>query len=353
MELRKFVLAAAVVLSVVHTYSIADSFKDPLDVAAPATHLITSTPLSGIAAAGNRLISVGVRGLIITSEDAGTTWVQRGSPVSSDLLAVNFPTALQGWAVGHDGVVLHSEDGGKNWNKQFDGRMAATQLIARFQKLVDGGDESSKHLLQDMKLNYENGPEQALLDVWFEDAQHGFICGSFGTLLSTADGGKSWQSRIEDVEYGELLHFNAIRSDGKNIYIASEKGIVFRFDRERKRFVPVQTGYQGSYFTLAIDGDTVVAAGLKGNAYRSVDAGKTWSKIDTGVMSTLTAAASAGRGRMLLTSQAGNLLISDDAGRNFKSIRVPRPTLLSGVVPTGTDNVVVVGLSGVQQVKLK
>ena len=31
-------------------------------------------------------------------------------PVSSDLVAVAFPTPQQGWAVGHDGVILASAD---------------------------------------------------------------------------------------------------------------------------------------------------------------------------------------------------------------------------------------------------
>jgi len=356
--LRKHILmAVAISLSSLSVCASADNFKDPLDVVAPATRLVTTTPLAAVAAAGSRLVAVGVRGLIITSDDAGASWVQRRSPVSSDLLALSFPTASQGWAVGHDGVILHTDDGGKNWSKQYDGRQAATQLADHFRKLADSPEESNsatgKRLLQEMQLNYENGPEQALLDVWFEDAQHGFASGSFGTLLSTVDGGKSWQSRIEDVEYKELLHFNAIRAVGKNIYIASERGIVFRFDRERGRFVPMQTGYNGSYFSLAADGDTVIAVGLKGNVYRSIDTGKSWSKIDAGVISTLTAAASVGSGRMLLTSQAGNLLISDDAGSSFKTLKVPRPTLLSGVVQTGTASAVVVGVSGVQQVKLK
>lgn len=32
-------------------------------------------------------------------------------PVSSDLVAVSFPDAANGWAVGHDGVVLKTSDG--------------------------------------------------------------------------------------------------------------------------------------------------------------------------------------------------------------------------------------------------
>ena len=326
---------------------------DPLDVPALPTRLTTTTQLSAIAHAGKRLVAVGIRGLIITSDDEGTHWTQRLAPVSSDLLAVHFPTPQRGWAVGHDGVVLHSKDGGLTWVKQLDGRQAALQLIAHFQKMADAGDETGKRLLAEMKLNYESGPEQALLDVWFEDEQHGFVCGSFGTLLFTADGGKSWQSWIEKIDYETLLHLNAIRGIGNEIFMASEKGIVFRLDRSKQRFAAVETGYTGSFFSLAGRGDTIVAAGLRGSAYRSTDAGKNWSRIDTGLAASVTGAATGSDGALMLVSQNGSLLYGDLATQRFTTIRVPRPTTLSGIVATGAKSAVVVGLNGVQQVQLK
>jgi photosystem II stability/assembly factor-like uncharacterized protein len=250
-------------------------------------------------------------------------------------------------------VILHSADGGRSWIKQFDGRQAATQLTGHFTKLANAGDENAKRLLGEMKLNYENGPEQALLDVWFEDEKNGFVCGSFGTLLATTDGGKTWESRIENIEYGTLLHLNAVRGVGSNVFLASEKGIVFRLDRQKVRFVPVETGYNGSFFSVAGAGDTVIAAGLRGSVYRSSDAGKSWEKLDAGLIAAVTGMASTKAGRILMVSQNGSVLISDDAGSRFTTLRVPRPTVLSGVTQVGSDKVVVVGLTGVQQVRLK
>lgn len=344
-------LAAFFFFSVAHAAP--ETAKDPLDVPAAVTKLTTSTQLSGIAQAGKRLVAVGIRGLIITSEDDGATWTQRPAPVSSDLLAVHFPTSAHGWIVGHDGVVLHSQDGGKSWVKQLDGRQAATLLTQHFKKLADAGDENGKRLLGEMQLNYESGPEQALLDVWFEDEKNGFVCGSFGTLLATTDGGKTWESWVERIDYGTLLHLNAIRGVGSNIYIASEKGIVFRLDRDKKHFVPTETGYAGSFFTLAGAGETVIAAGLRGSVYRSSDAGKSWEKRDTGLIASVTGAASTGAGRILLVSQNGSLLVSEDRGSQFRALRVPRPTVLSGVVQSTSNKAVVVGVTGVQLVPLQ
>lgn len=343
------ILAAACALSSAPAQAGPNPFKDPLDVPASPTRLTVTTQLSAIAEAGKRLVAVGIRGLIITSDDQGASWTQRPSPVASDLLALHFPTPSKGWAVGHDGVVLHSADGGLSWTRQFDGRRAATQLQAHFARLAEQDDPDGKRLAGEMKLNYGDGPEQALLDVWFSDELNGFVCGSFGTLLATSDGGKTWQSWIERIEYGTLLHLNTLRGIGGEIYIGSEKGIVFKLDRERQRFVPLETGYTGSFFSLTGQGDTVLAAGLRGSAYRSPDKGKTWSRVQTGLLGAVTAAHSPAPGRMVLVSQGGDLLLSTDDGRSFTPQPVARPTLFTGVVQAAPGKVVLVGLRGVQQ----
>jgi len=68
--------------------------------------------MAGTQVSDERLVGVGSRGHVLTSDVRGKTWLQRPVPVSTDLVAVNFPTANQGWAVGHDGVALSSTDGG-------------------------------------------------------------------------------------------------------------------------------------------------------------------------------------------------------------------------------------------------
>src|ERR1019366_414977 len=105
-------------------FAATDTYKDPLDV--PAMMLkrqITSTQIQAATRAGERLVAVGIRGLVLVSDDGGKQWKQANVPVASDLTDVYFPTAKDGWVVGQDGVVLHTRDGGNTWEKQQDGRM--------------------------------------------------------------------------------------------------------------------------------------------------------------------------------------------------------------------------------------
>ncbi len=350
-------LAFGVLILVLATAALAggDAFKDPLDV--PATMLqrrMLSMQMNAVTRAGERLIAVGARGLVLISDDGGKQWKQAGVPVSSDLLAVNFPTAKDGWVTGHDGVVLHTRDGGNTWEKQLDGRMTKKLLMAHFQSLVDSGKAEARHYLQDTQINYEGGPEQALLGVWFKDPLHGFVCGSFGTLLATDDGGVTWTSWVENVEIDMSPHYYAIRGTKQGVMMASEKGIVFRLDENKKRFVAMPTGYTGTFFSLLEAGESVLVAGLRGTAYRLKGGGVgKWEPVTTGVTNTITASAAMPDGEVLLATLTGQLLGSRGGGEHFEAAPVARPMSFAGVAAAGPGSVVVVGNRGVRTLPLR
>jgi photosystem II stability/assembly factor-like uncharacterized protein len=58
---------------------------------------------------------VGEFGRIRVSRDGGTTWQEAGSPVKSSLTGIAFRDARHGVAVGLEGVVLATSDGGREW----------------------------------------------------------------------------------------------------------------------------------------------------------------------------------------------------------------------------------------------
>lgn len=331
----------------------ADKFRDPLDTPAEVTRLPTTTPLGAIARAGSRLVAVGVRGLIVVSGDGGRSWRQVSSPVSSDLVAVRFVSARHGWASGHDGVILASVDGGEHWVKQLDGRMAAGLLEAHFAALAAKGDANAARLQQEVARNYESGPEVPMLDLWFDNEQTGWAVGPFGMLLGTSDGGKTWVSWIEHVDDDRMLHYNAVRGVGGNVYLASEQGLLYKLDRARDRFTAVPTGYTGSFFGVVGTRDYVIAYGIGGSAYRSRDAGATWQRLATGVHGGLTGACVLDDGRLLFVSQDGRLTMSRDQGNTFQPVTVSRPGLFTDVAPAAQNRAVLTGLGGEQSVNLQ
>ncbi|NPT56396.1 WD40/YVTN/BNR-like repeat-containing protein [Paraburkholderia elongata] len=327
-------------------------FVDPLDVSAQTTRFAATTQLGAIARAGSRLVAVGVRGLIVLSDDGGGTWRQVASPVGSDLVAVRFVSSRQGWASGHDGVILATTDGGEHWVKQFDGRAAADLLKAHFAAQATSSDTVAARLLKEITLNYQNGPTMPMLDLSFENAQTGWAVGPFGTILGTHDGGKSWTSWIEKVDNDKMLHYTAVSDVGGDVYLASERGTLFKLDRPKERFIAIATGYNGSFLGVVGSRGYVIAYGLGGSAYRSRDGGVSWQRLSTGVHASLTGACVLDDGRLLLAAQDGHLIMSGDEGDTFHSVAVPRQDLITGVAPAGRNRVVLTGLGGTQIVNL-
>jgi photosystem II stability/assembly factor-like uncharacterized protein len=341
-------VAAALALGILFAFPAA-GFQDVLDAPAMASELAAKGMINGLALAGQRVVGVGQRGHVVYSDDQGKSWRQAKVPVASDLVAVSFPTPRQGWAVGHDGVVLHSGDAGVTWTKQLDGRAAGEVMLAFYtaQAARSGGEAAAKWVAEAERFAAQ-GAENPFLDVWFADDKTGFVVGAFNLILRTTDGGKSWEPWLDRTANPQALHLYAIRPAGGDVYVTGEQGLVLRLDAAAGRFVALETPYKGSYFGLTGTQGAVIVFGLRGNAFRSTDGGRTWHKIDTGVQEGLTAAATVGDQGVILASQAGRLLVSTDGGERFSPLKLDRATPASAVQSLGTDAVVVAGARGVR-----
>ncbi|HXD82986.1 MAG TPA: YCF48-related protein, partial [Rudaea sp.] len=149
----------------------ADTFAwpDPVDSPAEIMPLASQSLLLGLARTANGYVAVGGRGDILVSSD-GAQWKQAEVPTRSTLTAVAAVDANI-WAVGHDGVIVHSADGGDHW-----------QLQRKDPWQAPAGDAPSD-------------PRQGapLLGVLFTDTKHGFAVGAYSLALRTDDGGEHWQ----------------------------------------------------------------------------------------------------------------------------------------------------------------
>lgn len=329
----------------------ATAFRDPLDTPAHKMARPASSPINAMARAGDRLVGVGMRGVILVSSDEGVNWRQVPSPVQSDLTGVHFPTPTKGWIVGHDGVILHSTDGGQTWALQFDGRRAAREFPAEYEKLASEGKISQRDA-NAVAMNYQAGPSLPYLDVWFKDELQGWAVGSFGTIAATHDGGKTWHPWTHHVDNPDYFNLNAIRAAGDDIFISGEQGRVYRLDRTAQRFVAVTTGYKGSFFGIGGTRETLLAFGLGGNVYRSTNRGETWNAVPSVMPATVTGAVFVNEREVLLTNVAGMVLRSEDGGRTFRPHSTAPGPLLNGALLSGPQNLVTFGLNGIQSMAI-
>ncbi|KUE84619.1 glycosyl hydrolase [Cupriavidus necator] len=322
-------------------------FQSPLVVPATKSALALRGTLNAAGTAGQRLVVAGQRGHILYSDD-GATWLQAKVPVSSDLTALYFASASEGWAVGHEGVILHTADGGTTWTKQLDGKQAAELLVKAYGKPANASDPAAQRLRQDAETFAAQGADKPFLDVWFEDTRRGFAVGAFNLILRTEDGGNTWTPWMDRVNNPKGLHMYGIRPAGGSVFIAGEQGLVLKYDRAQQRFVKVDLPYQGTLFGVTGTDRTVVVYGLRGNALRSADGGASWMKIETGVTTGLSSGLVRRDGAIVLASQAGQVLVSTDDGASFRRVPVATAEPTFALADAGNGVLALAGLGGVR-----
>src|SRR5699024_1438444 len=264
------------------------SFKGPLEVPAKQSTKAGTSTLISLAQAGERLVAVGLRGVIVHSDDGGRHWKQAPVPVSTDLTAVDFPTPKLGWAVGHEGTVLHTTDGGSHWSVQATGWQLDKRLVSYYKQKAESGQKKFKRLFNNAQLVASNKPALSLLDVWFKNARVGYIVGEFNTIFQTTDGGKTWTPWSAHTQNPQFLHLYDFQGAKGHVYIVGERGLFLRLDHQTHTFAAVHTPYQGSYFGIATSGRLVVIYGLRGHAYLSRDGGDTWHEVPVNTDDTFT-----------------------------------------------------------------
>ena len=186
---------------------------------AELTSVATKAMMLSVARAGKRIVAVGDRGIVLLSDDDGASFRQaRSVPVRSTLTAVCFIGEKIGWAVGHWGVVLRTDDAGERWYVQ----RADTQV------------------------------DQPLFSVYFKDAERGWAVGLWSLMIATADGGESWTTvRLPAPPGGGKGDRNLLKIFANPLgalFVAAEQGAVLRSATGRSGAMS-NTGYKGSLWT--------------------------------------------------------------------------------------------------------
>lgn len=338
---------------------------------APIMPLASRSLLLDMTMADERIVIAGERGHILYSDDNGGTWQQATVPTTQMLTGVHFVDAQRGWAAGHDGLILASNDGGENWRIQRDGiaaqhlvnlelREQALQKIEKLQQQLKSADED---LLADLELELEDvhmdleDADLALeelvftspfMDIWFQDRDLGWAVGAFGALATTTDGGQHWNNQANLLDNPDEFHLNTVTGDGKGrIFIAGEGGVMFRSLDSGATWETIEPFYEGSWFGAAYSArhDVLMAFGLRGNLFRSSDFGATWSPVLTDNSITLAGGNASADGEFVLVGGVGTVLRSSDGGLSFQRTMIEdRLSLSSGMSRKGS--LILIGQGG-------
>lgn len=317
MKRSSILLAAALCAVQAAAAPVTEALQRPaLMVKAPQRAVLLAAAL-----AGERIVAVGERGVVALSDDRGATWRQAACPVSVTLTMVRFADARHGFAVGHGGVVLATEDGGRSWALRLDGRRLAE--LAKASARTPEANKEADRLAAD-------GPDKPFLDLLLWDEKRLLAVGAYGIAFHSADGGRSWTPWMERLSNAKALHWYVARRVGDTLLLAGEQGLMARSDDGGESFRALGSPYKGSWFAGELKADgSVLLAGLRGNVWRSADGGASWAQLRSPVPATITAMAPAADGSLLLASQAGVVLrLQGEALVPLNREPVPMPAAL-------------------------
>lgn len=265
-------------------------------------------------------------------------------------------------AVGDRGHILYSDNDGQVW---LQARVPTQQLLtgvyfvdeqygwavghdALILSTTDGG-QTWERQFDDLE------QESPLLDIWFKDRNNGYAVGAYGMLLETHNGGQDWQRIDDNLENEDGYHLNAINAvTDAGIFIVGEMGVMFRSTDWGESWETLEGPYEGSLFGIVAgqQPDHVIVYGLRGHIFRSTDFGESWleTKVPTDnghLQFGLAGGSPLANGDIVIVGHGGTVLRSSNAGESFTVANRADRASLAGVVADEQQGLILVGQNGV------
>lgn len=235
------------------------------------------------------LIAAGELGQVLYSTNQGKEWQRAALPQDRQALLNQITMAadgLNGIAVGHEGWILRTSDGGLSWTEAAFAQHNGEPLMS-VARLPSG--------------------------IWI-------AVGAFGRALQSRDAGASWQPYSFAGAHIEDKHLNRIVGsvDGQQWLVVGERGLVLRSDDAGSSWSEVTSFYTGSlYNALALPQGGWLVYGMRGNAFTSGNGHDVWTRSNIPAPVSFFGHALLQDGMLVLVGQGSVLATSKDGGLNF------------------------------------
>ena len=245
--------------------------------------------LFAVAFDAERGVAVGAAGELLLTGDRGVSWhpSKQNGATGLSLLGVDVRGA-HAVAVGQAGLILVS-DGNDAWQK------AATAA------------------------------QERLFAVIMNDAGKAVAVGAFGTIILSADFGRTWRSiappdvaQFSDQGAEPHLYAASVGPSGM-VTVTGEFGLILRTLDDGGHWSVVHKG-EASLFALDLPGAAEgFAVGQSGTILRTGDGGVTWREEPSNTTANLLGVTAAPDGKAIVTAM-NSVLVSDDHGSSWRSV---------------------------------
>ena len=191
----------------------------------------------------NTFYAVGYDGTIIKSSDGGASWISQKSNTLERLNSVFFINANTGFAVGENGTIIKTTNGGSLW------------------------------------IIMNSGTAQSLNSVFMVDSETGYAVGNTGTILKTSDGGINWDKQISNYDYG----FSSVYFTDKNTGFVVGGRVMKTIDGGNTWIANYnEHSYNNLYSVEFINSKVGIVVGERGEIGKTTDGGDSWTYSDGG-----------------------------------------------------------------------
>jgi len=290
--------------------------------------------------------AVGNNGTIMKTVDGGKNWTTQKSNTTATLLCVYFIDQNTGWAVGSN-TIIKTVNGGDTWSVLTTSAATALNTVYFFNattgifsgygqifRTTDGG-KTLTSVAGGTTVNYSN-----LLSLFFINERRGWSAGTNGRVLNTIDGGLTWAAqtsnttnRLNSVVFTDSIN-GFVYGDSGTRLVTTNGGTTWTASK-------VMNNHINSTFFINVNKGWGVTESNSDSTtiYKTIDGGKTWSPYWTGSDRALTSVTfvdslkgwTVGHGgRILWTTNGGSTWTATSSGMTTPLISVHFLTPLLG-----------------------
>lgn len=236
-----------------------------------------------------RGFAVGTNGLLLKSYNGGNTWTSATLATGINLVTVHFVDAQVGFIGAATGEVFKTFDGGATWTTSDSGVFALNDIFSSDGSRVvaigaDGRISVSNDGGQTWVYAVTGGFSACgnFRSAFFTDENEGYVCGTNGKFFKTTDSGQHWNQLMLPISSTLYVVFFPSKETG---FVTGDEGVIFKTKDKGASWysVPVN-GLTGPIHDLHFahgEMNTGYAAMAGGGVLKTIDGGETWFQLDS------------------------------------------------------------------------